>query len=69
MSKKLFTPQEIEQLKQNEYVKSVSEKGITYTKEFKENFITMSEKRKCQSGKCDLICRQLPLIEPKHRRP
>ena len=27
MSKKLFTPQEIEQLKQNEYVKSVSEKG------------------------------------------
>ncbi len=34
MSKKLFTPQEIEQLKQNEYVKSVSEKGITYTKEF-----------------------------------
>ena len=46
MSKKLFTPQEIEQLKQNEYVKSVSEKGITYTKEFKENFITMSEKGK-----------------------
>ena len=46
MSKKLFTPQEIEQLKQNEYVKSVSEKGITYTKEFKENFIMMSEKGK-----------------------
>nr|WP_235069863.1 IS3 family transposase [Turicibacter sp. TJ11] len=44
MSKKLFTPQEIEQLKQNDYVKSVSEKGITYTKEFKENFIAMSEK-------------------------
>ena len=46
MSKKLFTPQEIEQLKQNEYVKSVSEKGVTYTKEFKENFIMMSEKGK-----------------------
>ena len=39
MSKKLFTPQEIEQLKQNDYVKSVSEKGITYTKEFKETLL------------------------------
>ncbi len=44
MSKKLFTPQEIEQLKQDEYVKPVSEKWITYTKEFKENFIMLSEK-------------------------
>lgn len=44
MSKKLFTSEEIEQLKQNTCVKSVSEKGITYTKEFKENFIKMSEK-------------------------
>lgn len=44
MSKKLFTSEEIKQLKQNTCVKSVSEKGITYTKEFKENFIKMSEK-------------------------
>ena len=44
MSKKLFTSEEIEQLKQSTCVKSVSEKGITYTKEFKENFIKMSEK-------------------------
>ncbi|MEE0880053.1 MAG: IS3 family transposase, partial [Turicibacter sp.] len=36
----------MEQLKQNDYVKLVSEKGITYTKEFKEYFIAMSEKGK-----------------------
>ena len=62
MSKKLFTPQEIEQLKQNEYVKSVSEKGITYTKEFKENFIMMSEKGKFHerySNTMDLMLRCL----------
>lgn len=44
MSKKLFTSKEIEQLKHNQYVKSVSAKGITYTKEFRENFITMNQK-------------------------
>jgi len=35
MSKKLFTEQEIEALKQNKYVKRVSPKGITYTDEMK----------------------------------
>lgn len=44
MSKNLFTSEEIEQLKQNTCVKSVSEKGITYTKEFRENFIMMNKK-------------------------
>lgn len=44
MSNKLFTTQEIETLSQNQYVKSVSEKGITYTEEFKQNFIAWSEK-------------------------
>ena len=44
MSKKLSTSEEIKQLKQNACVKSVSEKVITYTKEFRENFIMMSEK-------------------------
>ena len=44
MSKKLFTPEEIEQLKQNRSVKSVSEKGITYTEEFKNNFIVMNHR-------------------------
>lgn len=44
VSKKLFTSEEIEQLKQNIYVKSVSEKGITYTEEFKNNFIVMNHK-------------------------
>ncbi len=47
MSKKLFTPQEIEQLKQNRNIvpsSVTSDKGITYTKEFNDNFIMMSEK-------------------------
>lgn len=35
MSKKLFTTYEQKLLKKNPYVKSVSEKGITYTDEFK----------------------------------
>ena len=39
MSKKLFTKKEIEILSKNPYVKHVSEKGITYTKEFKQIFI------------------------------
>ena len=39
MSKRLFTNEEIMKLKNNKYVKSVSEKGITYTDEFKTVFI------------------------------
>ena len=39
MSKKLFTEIEIEKLKNNIYVKEVSQKGITYTDEFKTLFI------------------------------
>jgi len=35
MSKKLFTIQEQQLLKKNPHVKAVSEKGITYTDEFK----------------------------------
>ena len=35
MSKKIFTQQEIEILKQNKYVKRVGPKGITYTDEMK----------------------------------
>lgn len=35
MSKKLFTDQEQKLLKKHPYVKAVSEKGITYTDEFK----------------------------------
>lgn len=34
MSKKLFTEKEIKLLSSNNYVKSVSSKGITYTDEF-----------------------------------
>ena len=44
MSKKLFTEQEIEALKQNKYVKRVSPKGITYTDEMKQYAISESEK-------------------------
>lgn len=44
MSKKLFTEQEIEILKQNTYVKQVTPKGITYTDEMKQFSIAESEK-------------------------
>lgn len=46
MSKKLFTDQEIDILKQNKYVKRVGEKGITYTDEMKQFAIAESEKGK-----------------------
>lgn len=39
MGNKYFTPEQIEQLRQNKYVKKVSEKSITYTEEFKEVFL------------------------------
>ena len=39
MSKKLFTLEEINILKENEYVKNVTEKGITYTNEFRKQYI------------------------------
>lgn len=40
MSKKVFTEKEIEILSRNPYVKSVSSKGITYSEEFKQYFIS-----------------------------
>ncbi|WP_306796790.1 HTH domain-containing protein [Clostridium sp. YIM B02551] len=40
MSKKIFTDEEVALLSKNIYVKSVSNKGITYTDEFKRIFIT-----------------------------
>lgn len=46
MSKKLFSKEEIEALSKNKYVKNVSEKGITYTDEFKRLFISENEKGK-----------------------
>lgn len=39
MSKIIFTKEQINLLRKNNYVKHVSEKGITYTKEFKEYFV------------------------------
>lgn len=39
MSKNYFTPEQVEELRKNKYVKHVSEKAITYTEEFKEFFI------------------------------
>ncbi len=42
MSTKLFTSKEINALRINPYVKSVSPKGITYTDEFKELFIAQT---------------------------
>lgn len=46
MSKKIFTDEEIEILSQNEYVKRVSDKGITYTDEFKRKFIAENQNGK-----------------------
>lgn len=38
MGKNYFTPEQVEQLRKNKYVKHVSKKAITYTVEFKEVF-------------------------------
>lgn len=46
MTKKLFTKREIQILSNNLYVKSVSQKGITYTEEFKHILIEENEKGK-----------------------
>ena len=46
MSNKIFSKDEIDMLSRNKYVKHVSEKGITYTDEFKRHFITEYEKGK-----------------------
>ena len=40
MSKKLFSEEEIEILSKNKYVKSISNRGITYTDEFKVLFMS-----------------------------
>ena len=39
MGKNYFTPEQVEELRKNKYVKHVSEKAITYTEEFKEKFM------------------------------
>ena len=44
MSKKIFTEEEIEILKQNKYVKRVGPKAITYTDEMKQFAISEMEK-------------------------
>ncbi len=46
MSKKIFTEKEVKLLLSNQYVKSVSSKGITYTDEFKHVFMAEKEKGK-----------------------
>ncbi|USK68492.1 IS3 family transposase [Peribacillus asahii] len=46
MSKKFFTEKEIAILSRNPYVKSVSSKGITYSEEFKQHFISEYHKGK-----------------------
>ncbi|WP_342746181.1 HTH domain-containing protein, partial [Trichococcus palustris] len=40
MSKLTFTPSQVQILKENQYVKNVSDKSITYTDEFKRHFIS-----------------------------
>jgi transposase len=46
MSNKIFTDKEIEMLSRNKFVKAVSDKGITYTDEFKRIFIAEYENGK-----------------------
>ncbi len=46
MSKKVFTEKEIKLLSTNNFVKSISSKGITYTDEFKHLFIAENDKGK-----------------------
>lgn len=46
MSIKLFTEKEIASLSNNPYIKTISDKAITYTDEFKRIFIAESEKDK-----------------------
>jgi hypothetical protein len=46
MSKKPFTKKEIVQLSKNPYVKSVRSKGVTYSDEFKEHFVSEFNKGK-----------------------
>ena len=46
MSKKIFSSEEIEKLSINKYVKNVTQKGITYTNEFKLHFIAEYEMAK-----------------------
>ena len=46
MTKKLFTERDIQILLNNPYIKTVSQKGITYTDEFKRIFIDENEKGK-----------------------
>lgn len=45
MSKVIFNEEQIKALKDNPYVKNVSEKAITYTDEFKEEFMKLYLKK------------------------
>ena len=42
MAKVTFTSEQVQVLEGNPYVKSVSEKSITYTDEFKRHFVSES---------------------------
>lgn len=46
MSNRIFSQKEVELLSKNQYVKTVSTKGITYTDEFKRIFISENENGK-----------------------
>lgn len=46
MSNKTFTDKEMEILVQNQYIQSISEELITYTDEFKREFIVENKKGK-----------------------
>lgn len=58
MSKIIFSKETIKKLKQNHYVKRVSEKSITYSDEFKRLFIERYLKGNTPLSKDDIINKQ-----------
>ncbi len=62
MSKKIFTDEEVVLLSKNTYVKNISNKGITYTDEFKQIFIVEN-----QNGKLEEIMSVMLVIYMKNQ--
>lgn len=65
MTKKLFTEREIQILSNNIYVKSESQKGITYKEEFKHIFIVENEKEKLPRNIFEECAFDIDMIEMK----
>ena len=62
MTKRVFTKKEQERLRCNPNIKAVSEKGITYSEEFKRHFIVEYEKGKLPGEIFDEVGLDIKLI-------